>query len=82
MSIILIQFGCKQKEVTQTKVEELNNAELLWRCTKAIGEDLIFYNGHDLDKNKMLCKNLNPEQQISCLNAVDEMNGMGEEMVR
>ena len=52
-------------------VESLNDKGLENQCVSAIGEGIMFYTGHDLDKSKKICLTLPVKNQKQCILAAE-----------
>jgi len=47
------------------------NRNLLQTCLETIGEGLMFYTGHDLDRSKQLCRVLPKQDWLGCYNGAE-----------
>lgn len=57
------------------KVQNMDNGIYVPMCLRAIGEGLMFYTGHDLQKSIDLCSLLAPIDQNSCVSGATEEQG-------
>ncbi|OGM96263.1 MAG: hypothetical protein A3B86_03930 [Candidatus Yanofskybacteria bacterium RIFCSPHIGHO2_02_FULL_38_22b] len=51
--------------------ESLNNKDVESQCVSAIGEGIMFYTGHNLEKSKKICLILPAKNQRQCLEGAE-----------
>jgi hypothetical protein len=55
---------------------ENKDKKLIKRCFKAVGEGLMFYTGHNLEKSKLLCSRLEANYLEICVEGAIEENAL------